>query len=300
MTTTADTAVIRVEEITIRRAETVADYRACQEAQRRAWGIAEDGYLIPIATMVGANLHGGLVLGAFRPDGTAVAMSFAFLGRIEGRLCLYSQLTGVAPGYQSQGLGYRIKMLQRDFACAEGIGRIAWAFDPLQAGNAHFNLVRLGATAGRYLDNMYGERTDALNAGVPTDRLIAEWDTEPESPRSIRPDAATALPRLIRTTAGQGGGADPEPAPAGDQSPHFGDWPSLLIEIPGDIARLRRERPDRAERWRVAVRRAFQSAFDRGYRATSFVRNEMVTPHRVFYVLERQGVPTPREGTPMT
>ena len=36
---------------------------------------------IPIATMVGANLHGGLVLGAFRPDGEAVAMSFAFLGR---------------------------------------------------------------------------------------------------------------------------------------------------------------------------------------------------------------------------
>ena len=25
---------------------------------------------------------------------------------------------------------------------------------------------------------MYGERTDALNAGVPTDRLIAEWDID--------------------------------------------------------------------------------------------------------------------------
>ena len=61
--------------------------------------------------MVGANLHGGLVLGAFLPDGEAVAMSFAFLGRIEGRLCLYSQLTGVVPGYQSQGLGYQIKLL---------------------------------------------------------------------------------------------------------------------------------------------------------------------------------------------
>ena len=186
----------------------MADYRACQEAQRRAWGITEDGYLIPIATMVGANLHGGLVLGAFRPDGEAVAMSFAFLGRIEGRLCLYSQLTGVVPGYQSQGLGYRIKIHQRDFARAEGIGSIAWAFDPLQAGNAHFNLVRLGASAGRYVDNMYGERTDALNAGVPTDRLIAEWDTGQESPRGIRPDAATVLPRLIHTTADQGGESD--------------------------------------------------------------------------------------------
>ena len=164
--------------------------------------------------MVGANLHGGLVLGAFLPDGEAVAMSFAFLGRIEGRLCLYSQLTGVVPGYQSQGLGYRIKMPPaRDFARAEGIGAIAWAFDPLQAGNAHFNLARLGATAGRYIENMYGERTDALNAGVPTDRLIAEWDVAREPDTGIRPDTATALPRLIDTTAGQGGESDLDAMP---------------------------------------------------------------------------------------
>ena len=182
----------------------VADYRACQDAQRRAWGISEDGYLVPVATMVGANLHGGLVLGAFLPGGEAVAMSFAFLGRIEGRLCLYSQLTGVVPGYQSRGLGYQIKLLQRDFARAEGIERIAWAFDPLQAGNAHFNLARLGASAGRYVENMYGERTDALNAGVPTDRLIAEWDTEAEHSVTVAPDTTATLAALDSNRASRG------------------------------------------------------------------------------------------------
>jgi predicted GNAT superfamily acetyltransferase len=275
------------EEITIRRADTVADYRACREAQCRAWGVTEDGYLIPIATMVGANLHGGLVLGAFLPNGEAVAMSFAFLGRIEGRLCLYSQLTGVVPGYQSQGLGYRIKMHQSEFARAEGIGTMAWAFDPLQAGNAHFNLGRLGATAGRYIDNMYGERTDALNAGVPTDRLIAEWDTAHDSPRGTRPDATTDLPRLIPATARQGSPSELDPAPLGDVSVILDQCPSVLIEIPADIARLRREQSELAERWRVAVKRSFQTAFDRGYRATSFVRDDGVTPRRAFYVLDR-------------
>jgi predicted GNAT superfamily acetyltransferase len=288
MTMAPDAHSLKVEEIRIRRAETVADYRACQEAQRRAWGIGEDGYLIPIATMVGANLHGGLVLGAFLPDGQAVAMSFAFLGRIEGRICLYSQLTGVVPGYQSQGLGHRLKAHQREIARAEGIGLIAWAFDPLQAGNAHFNLARLGASAGRYVENMYGERTDALNAGVPTDRLIAEWDTGKESIPGIGPDAATILPRLINTTAEQGGASGPDAAPAGGMSLHIDDWPSLLIEIPADIARLRRERPELAERWRLAVRGAFQFAFAKGYRAVSFVRDETVTPRRSFYVLDRR------------
>src|SRR3954462_2022833 len=148
------------DAITIRRAESPGDYRACQRAQRIAWGIADEGYIVPIATMVGAQLHGGLVLGAFQPDGEAVGVSFAFLGRIDGRLCLYSQLTGVVPGRQSAGLGFRLKAAPRDEALAWGIDLIAWAFDPLQGGNARFNLDKLGATARRYVDDMYGPRTD--------------------------------------------------------------------------------------------------------------------------------------------
>ena len=178
MTDTPSTISKVDDEITIRRAETIADYRACQDAQRRAWGISEDGYVIPIATMVGANLHGGLVLGAFLPDGEAVAMSFAFLGRIERPdLPLLAtdrrrpRVSVARPGLPDQAASSARSPAPR------GSSVIAWAFDPLQAGNAHFNLARLGATAGRYIENMYGERTDALNAGVPTDRLIAEWET---------------------------------------------------------------------------------------------------------------------------
>ena len=79
---------------------------------------------------------------------------------------------------------------------------IAWAFDPLQAGNAHFNLARLGATAGRYVENMYGLRTDSLNAGVPTDRLIVEWDTAAIPPAVLPVHDVANLPRLIETRAG--------------------------------------------------------------------------------------------------
>jgi predicted GNAT superfamily acetyltransferase len=273
--------------ITIRRAATIADYRACQDVQRRAWGITEEGYLVPVATLVGANLHGGLVLGAFLATGEAVAMSFAFLGRVEGRLCLYSQLTGVVPGYQSRGLGFQIKLVQRDCARAEGIDRIAWAFDPLQAGNAHFNLARLGATAGRYVDNMYGERTDALNAGVPTDRLIAEWETTAEPIAGLRPDAAAILPRLINTRTGQGGEADPGGTPVPISVGPVSGAHQILLEVPADIARLRRERAELAEHWRQMVRLAFGTAFDAGYRAVHFIRDDSAEQRRVFYVLER-------------
>jgi predicted GNAT superfamily acetyltransferase len=271
------------DEITIRRAETIAEYRACQDAQRGAWGISEESYLVPIATMVGANLHGGLVLGAFLPGGAAVAMSFAFLGRVEDRLCLYSQLTGVVPGYQSRGLGYEIKRFQRTVACAEGIERIAWAFDPLQAGNAHFNLARLGAWAGLYVENMYGLRTDALNAGVPTDRLIAEWATGVDDVVAIPSPEAPALPHLIETEQGRG---DLPGAPVGISESAF-QARQILLEIPNDIVQLRRETPELAERWRSVVGQAFQAAFATGYRAVSFVRHDSSGRRRSFYMLER-------------
>jgi predicted GNAT superfamily acetyltransferase len=245
--------------ITIRRAETIADYLACQQAQRLAWGITDDSYVVPLATMVGAQLHGGLVLGAFKPSGEAVGLSFAFLGKIEGRLCLYSQLTGVVPGQQGLGLGGRLKAAQREFARLEGLDCLAWAFDPLQLGNARFNLGRLGATSRRFVEDMYGRRSDALNANATTDRLIVEWSTSSgDPPRS--PTDPMQLPRLIEL----------EDHPVA----RFEDklqGPAALLEIPADITSIRQNEPDLAEAWSLAIRQAFQAAFAAGFRAEGFV-----------------------------
>ena len=265
------------QRIAIRRACTVADYQACQRVQRAAWGITDDGYVVPVATMVGAQLHGGLVLGAFLPDGEAVGMSFAFLGRVMNRLCLYSQLTGVVPGYQDQGIGYRLKHAQRDVAWAESVPCIAWAFDPLQAGNARFNLEKLGATAVGFIGNMYGSRTDALNLDTSTDRLIVVWETGPSAPRAPVGDVM-ALPRLVSWTAD-------ESEPSCEDPP--AEAVAVTIEVPADINRLRRERPDRAEQWSVAVRVAFQVAFAFGFLAVGFVREKGPDGPRCFYVLDR-------------
>jgi predicted GNAT superfamily acetyltransferase len=250
--------------ITIRRAETIADYLACQQAQRLAWGITDDSYVVPLATMVGAQLHGGLVLGAFTGSGEALGLSFAFLGKIEGRACLYSQLTGIVPEQQGRGLGGKLKAAQREFARAEGLDCLAWAFDPLQAGNARFNLGRLGATSRRFVEDMYGRRSDALNANASTDRLIVEWSTEPEGKvrEAIDP---SALPRLIEV------GDRPIAQVEGKLSS-----PVVLLEIPADISSLRTNNPSLAEAWTLAVKQAFQAAFAAGYRAEGFLESAYV------------------------
>ena len=265
----------------IRRCQSVADYQACQKAQRSAWGITEEGYVVPIATLVGAQLHGGLVLGAFLPDGQAVGLSFAFLARIGSRFGLYSQLTGVIPAYQGLGIGEQLKHAQRRFAREDGLPVIAWAFDPLQAGNAHFNLARLGASATRYVENMYGPRTDALNANVPTDRLIAEWETHDPQRESAPPTAAyDSSARLITIKA-------ETHLPAFSPAPLQQNPPILLLEVPPRIADFRHNSPALAEAWRQAVHAAFVAAFTAGYAATSFTRQPSSEGTRHFYVLTR-------------
>jgi predicted GNAT superfamily acetyltransferase len=84
-------------------------------------------------------------------------------------------MTAVLPDYQNRGVGRRLKLFQRQDALSRGIRLVEWTFDPLELKNAHFNLVRLGAIARRYIPNCYGLTESPLHAGLPTDRLVAEW-----------------------------------------------------------------------------------------------------------------------------
>src|SRR6185437_14226254 len=123
----------------------------------------------------------------FDPHEQLVGFAFAFLGRLQNRLILYSQLTGVHPAHQSAGVGRLLKFEQRRRAREMGLEAVAWPFDPLQASNAAFNLGVLGAVCRTYEVDLYGSRSDALNAGLQTDRLLAEWSTQSEPQANVAP-----------------------------------------------------------------------------------------------------------------
>lgn len=269
-------------EITIRRPHSPQEYVALQDAQKRAWGITQEGYVVPVATMIGAQYHGGLVLGAFLPTGEAVGLSFSFAGIVHGEMCLYSQLTGIVPGYQGQGIGSGLKWAQWEYARNHRIPIVAWAFDPFQTGNAHFNMHMLGAKSRRYIDDMYGPRTDQLNFGVATDRLIAEWQTTGDPRAHVREDEDHTEYRRIIETHDRDNGL----RAVAFVHDHLKD-DVLLLEIPARIHKLQAEDREVADRWRLAVRGAFHVAFQRGYVVTDFVRLGEKPEQRLFYKLER-------------
>jgi predicted GNAT superfamily acetyltransferase len=78
-----------------------------------------------------------------------------------------------------------MKLAQREDMLRRKIRLMEWTFDPLEIKNAHLNFERLGVIVRSYIPNLYGSVSSALQGGLPTDRLIAEWWVESSRVRRL-------------------------------------------------------------------------------------------------------------------
>ena len=90
-------------------------------------------------------------------------------------------MLAVKADYRNAGVGRRLKLFQRDEALARRIRLMEWTFDPLETKNAFLNIHKLGVIVRSYTPNFYGVSSSRLQGGLPTDRLLAEWELD--SPR---------------------------------------------------------------------------------------------------------------------
>jgi predicted GNAT superfamily acetyltransferase len=170
------------------------ELEACVDLQIETWGYDEND-IIPRKTFLLAQKIGGQVLGAFDnefpPDPPAsrtnslvgFAMSLPGVKTRNGKThaYLHSHMLAVRESHRNRGLGAQLKWEQRLEALSRGIRHMEWTFDPLQIKNAFLNIHRLGAIACEYRVNFYGVSSSRLQGGLPTDRLLAEWELD--SPR---------------------------------------------------------------------------------------------------------------------
>jgi predicted GNAT superfamily acetyltransferase len=143
------------------------------ELQQRIWGYVPLD-TVPDQIFIVANKTGGQVMVAYDAD-KPVGFALAFAAVRDGLTYLHSHMVGVIDEYQNRGVGRLLKLAQRDDAIERGIALIEWTFDPLQLKNAYFNIERLGAIVRHYIPNLYGRTSSPLHAGLPTDRLVAQW-----------------------------------------------------------------------------------------------------------------------------
>ena len=257
-TTEAKTSIV------IRDITTIAEMRAVEELQKEVWGI-DDLEVFPALALIPMREVGAALIGAF--DGERmIGFVFGFPGNDRGRLILHSDMLAVRPEYRTQGLGYKLKLAQRERAQAIGIDTITWTFDPLQSLNAHLNISRLGVVADSYRVNYYGETTSFLHR-MGTDRLWVTWSLNSErvhrrvergeSPPPLDPENASLLVQVAD---------DNEPV---IEQVSF-DTKAVVIEIPGNISALFAENPELANRWREATRQAFTKSMAERFTVEEF------------------------------
>lgn len=268
----------------IRPLQTLEELHACEELQKRIW-VFSDRSVVPHHLLLTAQKSGGVLLGAFDGD-EAIGFVFGFLGydpdHKRWKHC--SLMCGVLAERRYRGIGYELKLAQRERVLAQGLELVTWTFDPLQSANAHFNFRKLGGIARKYHPNLYGDIRDELNRGLPTDRLTVEWwirsprvraRIEQPSPPSF-PDAP-----VVNRTERQGGllrNAEVRLDLEGE---------TLLVEIPTDLNALKQRDLHAALRWREETRRIFQHYLSRGYLVSDFFVTNEGEERRGFYLLER-------------
>jgi len=218
--------------------------------------------------MLFAIIHGGGNVIRADLDGELVGFSLGLAALHGDEKWLWSHMAGVVPGHQGKGIGTGIKFAQRRWALEHGYKVIAWTFDPLQRGNANFNMHILKATASTYHVNFYGTMTDGINAGMPSDRMEAVWTLEDEAviDAEANPPALVVneFPREKFLLSSNDDGTTQVQLPSAWDS----DW--YFVEIPYQISKLKREHLEQAQAWQVNLRTAMKSAFAEGYRAVDF------------------------------
>lgn len=234
------------------------------------WGRNAEGVPISSEMMRSLAHAGGLISVARKPDGELVGA--AVLGRAEPGSC-YGYIAAAARGVPDHGIGFALKQHQRSWALAHDLTVMRWTFDPLVSRNARFNLTKLGARAGVYVEGFYGHMDDALNGRDLADRLVPEWRLDAESVRAA----------ALGQTAEPG---EPSPSATGELGPDgqvaFVDADAIRwCRVPLDVVALRRTDPDQASRWRSAVRGRLTEAFADGFVAVGASRSG-------WYRLERE------------
>ncbi len=270
-------------DVRICRARGLEDYEACVRLQKEVWGFSEIEDIAASPLLLIGNQYGGSVLVAETTEGQVIGFAFAMLGRRpDGGLIWWSHMTGVSGDFQGQGIGFRLKLAQREDALKHGVPEIWWTFDPLQAMNAHFNTRKIGAVVSEYEENIYGYSSSPLHHGLPTDRLVAVWSLD--SPSVLDRISAEApvilrdferLLRIVEVHDGAPGSPDLE----------LTETP-LLLEIPVSFREILQTDHNLALSWQQTVRTAFLHYFERGYQVTDFMLVD--TPKRqALYVLEK-------------
>ncbi len=162
--------------IEFRELRTAAELAPLPELEVRVWGGQYE--MVSLNVLVATISEGGVAIGAY-DGGVLVGAVYGFA--TSDPAVHHSHYLAVDVAHRRHGLGEALKRRQADWCRARGMTAMRWTFDPLQYGNAHLNLRRLGAYGISYHVDHYGS-LGGINGTLPSDRTTVRWDLDGSRP----------------------------------------------------------------------------------------------------------------------
>lgn len=264
--------------IEIRKITSIPELLQVQQLDELVWKNAA----IPLHQTLTAVQNGGLVIGAF-DQGQLVGFSYSFPGFENGKVYLCSHMLGIHPDYRKQGIGLLLKQKQKNEALKIGYTLLTWTYDPLESVNAYLNLSKLRAVTNTYIENCYGEMSDGLNDGLPTDRLKVHWYIDDSYIAETNSWDEKLLPVITGWSVNEAG------FPILNdkyESNLFATEETVLLPVPNNFQQMKKNQLQLAIDWRYRTRQIFQHAFQLGFVAVHIIKNEQGPVH--YYVLTKK------------
>ena len=266
------------KSISFKIIENLAEVNEVVNLQTEIWGRDTAS---PLPQLVASIHHGGIIIGAFH-EKQLIGFCYGFAGFKDGETYLISHMAAVIPDYQNFGVGYQLKLKQREWAMAYGYQKIVWTFDPLEIRNGYFNLCKLGAYTREYIPSYYGEMNDKLNNGLTADRFLIEWDictkrVENAILGKYPEETETDYQVLLTLDHGRD-----NPYPVEQRT--IPKQKGYLVPVPTNIQVLKQTDPEVAKAWRYTLRSVFTEYLSKGYVVTGVRKIQDGNVH--YYILE--------------
>jgi predicted GNAT superfamily acetyltransferase len=277
-------------KVTIAPFRNLTDFKTCEDIQREVWH-CQDIDIVPAPLLLFAGRTGGIILGAYNSLGDLVGFVFSILGAAGGKSVQQSYMLAVRAAYRNFDVAFKLKMAQRKESLKHKITLINASFDPMQPLNAYFALGKLGAWANVYEENFCGETTSLLDRGLPTDRLLTNWNLndndvvrrlETGPPRRDARKDLKQRPIVNQLTEVAPGMMSCSPIKLNYTSPQF------LFEVPYNLQEIKNRDLGIALEWQGKMRQVFRSYFRKDYVAADFWIIEQDGRLRAFYLFEKR------------
>lgn len=265
---------VDASSISIRKIKTIEGLQTVRKLEELVWSKEE---AVPVNQTIAAVKNGGFVLGAFF-EKQMIGFQYSFAGFDGKNSYLCSHSLAIHPDFRKYGIGEKLKWAQKETAEEKGYKLITWTYDPLETVNGYLNLHKLGAVCSTYMENVYGEMDDKLNAGISSDRFLVEWRIN-DSVKGSSSKIGSEYPRAILTHT-RDGFSIPEKIDLNHRCQN------IFVPVPGNFQELKKYNLTLAIAWREYTQKVFTHYFSLGWKTVDLVKDRE-NPSQYNYLLQR-------------